>query len=770
MKIRLVALFVTAVAVSSLPLSAQESKAITAKVDDTESPPSIPRRLLTQDEIRRFVAQLGSPSEAKQKEARRILIATGRAAVKELFLAQSSDDEALAARAKAALTAIPESKFRLQNAAGDPVDHCRIEFFDMVPFSTQLADVPFARGSTDSGGGVALPALPPQGAVAFRVTHQRFGTTVTRFSESETAMLARQQNSSFRRIWLPVVPRTFAHISRAVEGVVRDEFGEPIPGAEVHCRYIRTNGGNGISGITPLSCVVTGRTGRFRLYLPSLQRSETGDFRMQLLRQDPLPENSEYQLVVRVPGDLTYCPVELWQSNTKPAVITLRRTHMPRRFRFESIAGGFVTKKQDLAKITLRHQPLDPAEGDQWPEIDRRIIVSGGPVHTGRYWASFETDEGTRVSWQNLIVTDDSPEELTFRLPPPVIYRGRVVDPVTSKPLAGIFVGGYRSVTQKTLASITDKEWSAAEKLPPDPPITAEALTPFLQVNGFRQIVRTSKDGRFELHQPPDFRFYGVAAFARNRLPIWDRVFPETAGSKIPDLPLFPAAKIKVRPVPPSAAEQQAARRFHGPSRVANRVTLFWSFPKEGQPAWTSVFRKLVKERVHCTVGRPYHSIPVNRTTDRYVPAELPIRLEFHSGDNAAWIPRSPDPLKLSLGEISDLGALTFAPAIAVQVRAVGPKGDPVAGVSIRRLISRGEEQVWAIGQETDTSGLALFNVPQNASVSFQASPELLSPRGKYFAVRLDAKTAEFPPREPFQIRLTDEQIRILFNRPDKPE
>lgn len=725
-------------------------------------------RLLTQDEIRRVVAQLASRSDKKFQEARRILLATGRASVKELFLAQNSDDEVLAARAKATLEAIPDADVLLRSADDKAFDNARVEFFDLVPHSRQLVDAPFARGSTGSGGGLAIPALPPQGEIAVRLTHPQLGTTITRFTKHETASLAARQFNSFHKVWLPVIGKSFAHRSLAVEGVVRDEFGKPVAGAEVSCRHVRANGGSGISGVHPHSSILTDRGGRFRIYLPSLEPPEPGQFRMQmrLLREDPLPENCEYKLVVRVPNDLTYCPVELWQTNTKPAEITLTRTRRPRRLRFESLDGGFVSKEDELAGITLRHQPFKPAASDLWVEMDRRVIFESGPVHSGRYWASFETKDGNRISWQNLTVRDDSLDELTFKLPPPLVFRGRVIDPVTGKPLAGVFVGGYSGSTQKTMAAITDEEWEDAEKLAAEPRITEEALKPFLEVNNFRQIVRTAKDGSFELKQPQDFRFYGVAAFARNRLPIRDRVFPESAGTKIPDLPLFPAAKIQVRPVPPSAAEIQLGTGSFG-GGPPNAVTLFWSFPKADQPPWADAFRRLIKERIHCTVGRTYQSIPVNKTSERLVPAELPVQLSFNAGDDARWLPRSPKLVKLSQGESKDLVPVTFEPALPIQVQVVDPNGMPVAAVSVRRLLNRGEEKVWSIGKETNANGLARFFVAKNSRAAFQASPDIFAPgnSGKYFAVRADFQTKDFPPRKPVEIKLSDKQIRMLFNR-----
>ena len=86
---------------------------------------------------------------------------------------------------------------------------------------------------------------------------------------------------------------------------------------------------------------------------------------------------------------------------------------------------------------------------------------------------------------------DDSPDELTFKLPPPLIFRGRVIDPVSGKPLAGVFVGGYSGSMQKTMAAITEAEWAAAEQLAAALMMMDEGLKSFLGVSNFRQIVRT---------------------------------------------------------------------------------------------------------------------------------------------------------------------------------------------------------------------------------------------------------------------------------------
>lgn len=260
---------------------------------------------------------------------------------------------------------------------------------------------------------------------------------------------------------------------------------------------------------------------------------------------------------------------------------------------------------------------------------------------------------------------------------------------------------------------------------------------------------------------------HGVVAFARNRMPIRDRVFPETGVKEIADLPLFPAAKIRVHPVPPTDARPLAGRvRRPGSS---SSVALFWSFPGENASAQVKEFRDQKQQHRHREIGRHYW-ITANKTQLWHIPAGLPVQVEFQNSDSDVWIPRNPvEPLNLASGATMDF-QLMFDPAIQVSVQAVGPKGNPVAGVSIRRLMNRGEEQVWAVGHETDSNGIARFHVPRNAAVTFGALADVFNPRSRYFEVRVEVSTKEFPPRKPFQIRLTDEQIKSLFDRDDGPQ
>ena len=106
--------------------------------------------------------------------------------------------------------------------------------------------------------------------------------------------------------------------------------------------------------------------------------------------------------------------------------------------------------------------------------------------------------------------------------------------------------------------------------------------------------------------------------------------------------------------------------------------------------------------------------------------------------------------------------------AIRVCVQAVDPEGKPVAGVPIRRLLKRGDERVWAVAHLTDQRGLAEFHVPADEEHSFRAAaPDFPSSGGsnRRFQKVIKVRIGDTQPEKPIQIRLTAEQVSILFDR-----
>jgi protocatechuate 3,4-dioxygenase beta subunit len=532
---------------------------VTAEDDVQRSPQSVASpsapvdQKLIQAKIQKLVKTLASSWEPEWKAAQKQLIEAGRAPVFELFKASESDDKLLAARALETWQALPKPDLNLRDATGQPVRHVFVEFFQLVPHSMQLPEAPFAYRATDHVSGFVVPELRAGQGIAMRVRIPDCGTTtITRVPPSKIWHTKQEHlNRNFRQLFLPIVTPDSPYEVSTLRGVVQDESGNPVKSAELLCWQLNTPGEGNVRGVQPLSCVVTRDDGRFQLSLPTWlppsadERHFGRNYPLRILRTEPFTEETRYELVVRVPGDLTLCPARLWISNASEAVITLNRSTQSSRFEFESLAGEVITDESELAGITLHYQPAESAAPkhfieDEWVEVDRRIILEGGPVHPGRYWASYQNPSRRAVFWEMQELGENSPAVVRVRMSPPVTFRGRVVDGMNGQPLSGVYVGGTRSHTSgRYLASVTAEEWTAAEQLPAAPALDAEALEPFLRVYGFRKIVRTDEDGRFQLVQQPDDRYSSVIAFARHKLQITTSVFRGERFSDIPDLPLL---------------------------------------------------------------------------------------------------------------------------------------------------------------------------------------------------------------------------------------
>ena len=103
---------------------------------------------------------------------------------------------------------------------------------------------------------------------------------------------------------------------------------------------------------------------------------------------------------------------------------------------------------------------------------------------------------------------------------------------------------------------------------------------------GVRKLVRTDGEGRFEITRQPDEGFYGLLAFDRNSVPYEVHVglLKPDAERRVDtwDFPLFPAAKVVVRPV-------------FGGDHLS--VSPEWLPTADGQPAWFGRFERCDRRR-----------------------------------------------------------------------------------------------------------------------------------------------------------------------------
>jgi hypothetical protein len=348
-------------------------------------------------------------------------------------------------------------------------------------------------------------------------------------------------------------------------------------------------------------------------------------------------------------------------------------------------------------------------------------------------------------------VTDDSPEELTFRLPHAVTYRGQVTGGITGEPVAGAIVVGWNSTSRNNLALLTADDWQMLQETPSNPPADHPAITRLREFYGVQALVRTNRDGRFEIVKQPDQEFYGLLAFDKDAVP-----FKVTVGALKPDakhqidvgeFPLFPAAKIVVRPV------------FDGQHLA---VCPGWLPADSGQPEWFEKFK---------VIGRDYqrdfeyvHWLTLNEPQPVYVPAGLRLRVRFDTPYDDKWDAAVVADVNLEPRATKEIGDLHFPANVPVKVRVVDPQGKPIEGVPVRQKDV--DDNAWSVAHNTDKEGLAQFYAPQKTESEFWVSdiPGTMEARvAPNLFVKL--KVGDAPPAEPATITLTDAQAELLVGK-----
>ena len=738
---------------------------------------------LGQATIKSLIRKLESNSKAKRDEVKRKLITSSRLAAAELSNAIKLKREPLTSRAREVLHALPLISIHLRNAIDQPIGHVKVEFFLLKSNSSELATQPFAVEFSDALGGLSIPTLPQRSqSIALRTHIPTYGlTTITRLTSEQQSNFTTKNPS---RLWLPVCPKNSDYSKRSVQGVIQDEGGQPIAGAEVQSLVVYTPNRWALKGIKPQSTVVTDDNGRFLIYHPCryIHKEFVGATRVYPkfywdpgISREIIPANSSYQLLVRVPHDLAYRPVETVKRNSSRAVIHIPRTKYSRQFQFKAIDGQPITDPIELSRITLRYHPPSTKRiwrhSTGWIELDDRVFLEPSPVHTGYYWASYRSDASVsanflnsdeEVSWTIQKIDENTPEVLDFGSPPYVTFHGRVLDGRTDKPLAGVFIGGFTGHhADRDLADLTSDEWKAAERLPTMPLPNAEALRPFHKIFTFQKIVRTDDKGRFELVQEPDAKFYGVKVFARDKLLTSVRVFQGERFTDLRDILLFPAATLRLR------------------NNTQSSINVGWSFPKTQQPKWFSRYKEYLvlpngQQRYRQADVGSAPRIDANSSRSILISAETRIRLEgsinsnswpqfFHLSKKVKFIDSTV--YRFQDADKVDLGEIPLEDAISVRVKVVDPQGQPVAGVDVSELWTRGVQPVWLLSHATNLDGLVTIHLsPDTKSVKLQARS------GHVFSIdsferEFEVSWKDSPPKAPFRIQLSDEQMKILARR-----
>jgi hypothetical protein len=437
-------------------------------------------------------------------------------------------------------------------------------------------------------------------------------------------------------------------------------------------------------------------------------------------------------------------------ANVGPARIELPRAGKQHRFRFEAVGGGWLSDPEQLRNVRVQLDRIQDGER-QLMDVGPEAATATSKLVPGQYIAE-HFGGGKRVAYLPLVIAEDSPEELEFRLPQPVTYRGRVVRGIGGEGVSGAIVIGWYSSSRNNLALLTADDWTMLRDTPSNPPADHPAMKRLREFYGVQALVRTDRDGRFEITRQPDQEFYGILAFAEGSLPFKVYVAALAPDDKhqidVREFPLFPAAKIVVRPV------------FDGGNLA---VSPRWQPTKEGQPDWFARFEAAAGKNWEREIEY-VHWLALNEAQPVFVPADVRLQVRFETPYDEKWDSAVVLDVHLKAGEIKEFGDVQFAANLPVAVRVVDPQGKPVEGAPVRQFYPG--ENAWSVAHNTDREGLARFHAPRNAEGQFRVS-DLPGPREVQDAenLRTRFKLGDQPPAEPVTITITEAQSRLLLGK-----
>ncbi len=706
--------------------------------------PSLEEFEKLQSVIEALIPQLGAESLETREKATRELQSIGHYARAAIERAVNHTNKEISHRAETILSNFPKHTHIVVDALSDPIPFAKVtltfssrsmnqndrsSIMDnlLATAAVEDAEARVVGDWTDEYGRIAIPPIEHfKVACLMQLQHSDYGI-------GRCEVLFWGPHTQLR---LPFAPRNSEFRKRALTGTIVSPDGQPIAGAVVTCGHVRTAGEGLINGAFPRGEALTNEKGEFSFYLPNDNPDRS--------RGDIIPPNSRYETTITKPDDDSFFPVTGMFSNAEPVRIEMPKPPRIHRFRFEAAKENWLEKPEHWQYLHV--QRVDTNR--QTVRLDPRSLFRGRRVLEGTYNATFYHDRGN-IQFVPLKVDQDSPEELTFRLPKAITYHGRVVNGVTGAAVPNAIVIGWRSTARNNLALLSEDDWKLLENVPSNPPFDHPAMKLLNEYYGVGGLVRTDHEGRFEVTRQPEMEFYGLMAFDQNSVPFKVRLgsLKPDANQRIDvsDFPLFPAAKVIVCPI------------FDG-----GRLPIMpqWLPTKGNQPDWFSLFQAIKpwSDRDFEYV----HWLTLNERQPIYVPAGVEMRIRFESPYDDKWSPALIDkPFRLEAGTVTDLGELQFPPSVPVEVLVTNSAGKPVEGFAVRR--KHDSDDAWCVAHNTDKEGKAIFHVHPNSSGEFRVT-DLQGPQEITQAANLSAKftTGEKLPKQPFRITVTDDQIAAL--------
>lgn len=645
-----------------------------------------------------------------------------------ILLAAAFQVREVPSRELAAVDAVAEHPstaplWRFTDALGEPLADADVEIWLADPRGSRIH---VGRTTLDSAGRPGWrPSSNNPGTAYFVVSHADYGCAEVR-----------QPFGSDAEIITPLVRKGTVAAERAIRGRVVDANGAPVAGAVIRCPHVRTLGEGLINATNETPQGITDANGAFSFYMPNRR---TRDDRGELI-----PPRSRYYTRIEAPKVFGLLPHVEPIENGRESLIVLERGDRLRQLHFED-PNGEITDPTKLGTITISLRR--PGRNvltlyyDNWND--------GVPLVPGTYEASMQ-GSGENCQFEPVELTQDSPEDVIFKLPIPVTYYGQVVHGLAGRPMPGAFVLVMSSSSNKRLCDLTVEEWDTLHRLPDNPAQDDPALDPLRRIYGFTRLVRTDSTGGYGIALEADESFYGFVAFEQDYLAVIQRRHALEADAdrfaEVPTIKLFPAATVLVETV---------IDKEH-PSIMPK-----WQIEEQPQPAW--VGELLAIDNNHESSLEYDDWLQPNVRQAVSVPAGVRLRLRLETPYDDEFCPLLiPQEICLAQGQTLDLGPFTFERAIGVQVKAIDSVGQTIEGIPIR-LAQAGKDGVcWGIAHNTDEQGIARFYVVPNSTGSFGVLHH--NDDGVHLTETLDYEVGgpEDAGRE-FVLQISDELIAYLL-------
>ncbi|MHC4646995.1 MAG: hypothetical protein ACYTBJ_15980 [Planctomycetota bacterium] len=556
-------------------------------------------------------------------------------------------------------------------------------------------------------------------------------------------------------LFVPSVPADSNAAGRCIWGTVVDPNGAPISGAMIRGIAVIPMGGNWIRTLRgQRHGAVTDEHGRFRMYL----LPEEGAFEVGIL----VPPKTEYQVSIEPPPGRNLMGRTTEIMNGRETEVVLEYAGYFHTFAFED-ANGPITDLEVLSDISVVIKRPGKYE-DHWFWYEQ--WKDGGRFPLGTFTVSHKN-----LRFEHVAVTAESPERIVFKLRPERLYQGRVTHGVTGEPMVGaLVIAAGKCQRQNNLAYVDSEEWDTLHKLrdqvlPTDEDFQ-ELLRPLRIHCSINGLVRSSEEGRFEIALPNNVKTLRIAALEENFLPFYAPIGwakqDEHGDYELPDLKLFPAAKVVLRPVFAIDPNHPLSLRVPGFPLMGPD----WFIDKEKSPAWADELLAACCEQADEGIYRGYELAVVKiqgdyRSHRLLVPAGVSFRLNLRSLNNIEWAPITVgDGLMLEQGQLVDLGRHKIVEPFGILVEVLNSSNGPVEGIPV--VVSGGYDPAVS---NTDEEGVALFDfvgyskgefIVEHKGENYPQAPKLRQSIPYEISGVEDANNV-------YTLQLSDEMLKALF-------